>query len=403
MVLRRASTLTTLLVTIHLLPACPPADGPGALWTPVIDTLPGGIVRVRNTGPTSWADTNGWRLVLDRTIQPADRTPGELIAPSGMVVDTRGRIFVLDQKPAVIKVFDSTGSFAGTIGREGSGPGEFRNGMFMIARDTLLVQDPNQSRATTFGPDGRFLKTWASLCCFWRSGLVADHEGRVPIPVQLPADDQVGADGGPLLFAGAGVVRYRLDGTAVDTVALPPSRAQRLWRVGSRGGDALYVIPFQPGRLHVLDREGRLIYGDQGQYRMIISRTGRDTARIVESSAAPIPLPDSIRRAHFDQVVKTNEPLRAVAKYEDLPETYPLWTGLVTDADNRLWVLRPGPRGEGDVWDVFTPDGLLLGSVPAPFHQTWNTFWTSDRVYVLDESDQGEPRIRVFRIERRGH
>ena len=66
------------LLWLALLSACSAASGK-ALNEPVTDTLPGNIVRVENTGPTEWADTSGWKLVLDQTIQPPEGyqvTPG---------------------------------------------------------------------------------------------------------------------------------------------------------------------------------------------------------------------------------------------------------------------------------------------------------------------------------------
>ena len=69
-----------------LLAACS-RGGQGASF--VIDTLPGGIVRVANKVPTEWTDTNGWKLVLERTIAPPDSTPGQLNQPGGIVVDSR--------------------------------------------------------------------------------------------------------------------------------------------------------------------------------------------------------------------------------------------------------------------------------------------------------------------------
>ncbi len=78
--------------------------------------------------------------------------------PGGIVVDSRGRIFVLDRKPTLIKVYASDGTFNGTIGREGSGPGEFQQwGILTIRRDTLYHHDPRQVRTQAFTPDGALI------------------------------------------------------------------------------------------------------------------------------------------------------------------------------------------------------------------------------------------------------
>jgi len=75
-------------------------------------------------------------------------------------LDGRGRIYVADVGQAHITVFDSAGRYLHTIGRRGSGPGEFNQPMQMGVRpgDTLLVFDVGLRRLSEFAPDGRFLR-----------------------------------------------------------------------------------------------------------------------------------------------------------------------------------------------------------------------------------------------------
>ncbi len=90
------------------------------------------------------------------------------------------------------------------IGREGDGPGEYRYGMFTIARDTLVVQDPNNSRFTTFNTDGDFIATHRSQCCFWTSVFPVMDDGSILIT-------------GPMGEQGGGLFRTWLDGTGIAT------------------------------------------------------------------------------------------------------------------------------------------------------------------------------------------
>ena len=88
---------------------------------PVIDTLPGGVVRVRNPGPSGWSDSSGFRLVEELTIAGVAGETSELANPSMLAVDKDGRIYVSD---GAIKLFGADGSFIRTVGRDGAGPGE---------------------------------------------------------------------------------------------------------------------------------------------------------------------------------------------------------------------------------------------------------------------------------------
>ena len=66
--------------------------------------------------------------------------------------DSQGRIFVSDQEANHILVYDETGNFITTIGREGAGPDEFRAilNMFVDENDQLIVFDMANNRSVFF-------------------------------------------------------------------------------------------------------------------------------------------------------------------------------------------------------------------------------------------------------------
>lgn len=392
--MRRALPLALLLVA-----ACSAADARVALNAPTIDTLPGGIVRLRNTGPTAWADTNGWKLVLEHTFTMPEGAPGQLNSPNAIVADSKGNVYILDSKPPVIKVYGPDGAFLRTIGRDGSGPGEFRQwGMLTIARDTLVQHDPGQSRTSTFTTDGQFIRVFRTMCCHSRP-IRADDNGVVPIPGTIKIDTTAKR---PALFAGAGFIRYRLDSTVVDTILFPQEPERKMWRFQDKQNSSTWSIPFMPGRSSLLDRSGRFIWGDADNYRFIVSRTGLDTVAIFESTpGAAAVIPDSLRTERYEMYTKNNPDLRGIAKMEDIPTTYPVWTTFVVDGANNIWVLLPGAKGPGSMWEVFASDGKLLGKVPTTFTEPWRTFWTRDRVYSLEEDEAtGATAIKVYRIDK---
>jgi hypothetical protein len=354
-----------------------------------IDTLPGGVIHVTNPGPGRWMDTSGWKLVLERTIHPAAGSPGELGEPSGVVASRSGDAFVMERKPAMIKHYGPNGDFLGTIGREGAGPGEFGDyGVLYIAHDTLVHQDAGHSRMSVFTTAGSYVRAWPSSQIAERD-LVADTSGRIPIPASSETTK---------INSGHGVVRFGLDGSASDSIWYPPAPEPQVWRLKNERSDFGMLVPYVPDRVNLLDQGGRLIWGDQGKARFYYSRTGRDTVRIVDATLTAAPLPDSLRQSAYDDAVKRNAWLEGIARIADIPRTYPLWTAMVSDGANNLWVLLPGPRGEADHWQVFDPDGRLLGAVPAPFDHADRTFWTSDRVYVMTTAADGTPAIDVYRI-----
>lgn len=65
---------------------------------------------------------------------------------------TKGHVIAADITAKMLHVFDANGDRIGTIGKEGSGPGEFRNisKAYLTVGDTLFVADPNSARITAF-------------------------------------------------------------------------------------------------------------------------------------------------------------------------------------------------------------------------------------------------------------
>jgi hypothetical protein len=368
---------------------------------PVIDTLPGGIVRVHNLGPTRWADTSGWKLVLEHTIAPGQGQPGELSDPRDIVSDSRGRIFVVDRDPdIVIKVFGADGSYLMRFSRRGSGPGELEAAALMITQDTLVIHDSRLARTSIFTTDGHFVRVWPSSCCLHRA-LLATRGGVVPIPGAIAPDTTGGSTS--RMFAGAGAIRHLLDGTTRDTLLFPDEPEAPTWRVGAKPNVSINTIPFTPGLVSRFAPDGSFIWGFQGRYQFVISRTGRDSVRLFDYTATPVPLADSLRREAMDEYTRADRRLEGVATLQDIPGHYPLWSSLAVDGDGNIWVLLPGPRGEGDHWHVFTPDGVLLGTVPAPFDAVRRTYWSTDRVYQIATDPVTDlPEIRVWRITRGG-
>ncbi len=76
--------------------------------------------------------------------------------PAGVVHDEKGNVFILDSQVSEIVVLDPSGEYLRTIGREGEGPGEFRNGssMFITPDQTIGVVTIFPGKVVQLGPEG---------------------------------------------------------------------------------------------------------------------------------------------------------------------------------------------------------------------------------------------------------
>lgn len=390
-----------------LLAGCSLSAKDAALATAKIDTLPGGIVQVTNSGPTKWADTSGWKLVLEREIIPEEGSPGEIGDPRTVVAGEDGTIYLLQKAPTTIKVYGPDGQWLRNIGRDGDGPGEFRDGMFGIARDTLFVQDPNNSRFTTFATNGTFITAKPSQCCWWTSRFPVFGDGTVGIIGQLNDTSKAGNGGGGAFYI------TRMDGSVVDTIKFknePPDPNDN-WVITLKQGNSTSMmsmgIPLRPSGQSAWLPDRHKVAGSTSDYTLSVLTTKDDTVRRFSAPAPVITITEAERDSIFEaEVAKVGKQweksVREIAKPSQLPTTWPKWSGVAVDRASRIWVARPGPKGAASILDVFTPEGVLLGSVPAPDPKILEGFWTSSRVYLRDETPDGLPRIRVFRIDTTG-
>lgn len=79
--------------------------------------------------------------------------------PMSVNADARGRYWVFTELEPP-SVFSPSGKFVQTVGRKGSGPGEFRGPNFgAVVGDSMVVFDWVESRATVVGPDLRAART----------------------------------------------------------------------------------------------------------------------------------------------------------------------------------------------------------------------------------------------------
>ncbi len=378
-------------------PSCTCACGcSGSVQRPpaTIEVLSNGVVQVTNDARSAAS----WSLRLLTSIGEEDDSP--LVDPSELVVDSDGRLFVLDQRPAMIRRYAPDGRERAPLAREGSGPGEIRDGgMLLIARDTLMHQDPVQARAQVFLPEEGLIRGWTGPCCL-RLPTRADSLGRYPMPgVAVPATE--GAEG---LFAGRGFLRVLANGTPVDTVAFPVAPSPPVWRGEDERGAFGRLIPFSAWTRFVLDRGGRLIWGNQGGTRLIVSTTGLDTVQVIIIPDISAHIPDGLRAGVVNEMIQRRPGLGAVARMRDVPTMYPQWSSMTVDEDNRIWLLRPGARGPSSLLEVFRADGVLLARLAAPLglESLDRTFITHERFHaILDDPMLGVAVVRVYTIDER--
>lgn len=185
-------------------------------------------------------------------------TPGELIWPTGMALDSRGNIYITDEWLNRVSVFDGQGNFQTMWGTEGNGKGEFSgpSGIAIDVDNRLHIVDSRNHRVQVFSTDGRFLAEWGGfgaasgqLDSPW--GITIDQQGDVYVADHKNHRVQKFApDGWPLAeFGSYGSGRGQLNrpsDVAVDS-----------------DGD-VYVCDWANHRVQVFGPDGRFVVSFRG-------------------------------------------------------------------------------------------------------------------------------------------
>jgi hypothetical protein len=369
----------------------------------VIDTLPGGIPRVTSAAPTAWGDTNGWKLVGLDSISPAAGSPGELVNPASMAVDGWGRVYVADQSPAVIKLYDSMGAFVRTIGREGEGPAEYRTAFIAVRGNRLMVHDPQLQRTSLFDTSGAFIRSFTSVGSVWADRVTLDAAQRAVLPV-LDLDPVDSRPDPAEMY-----VRFDTLGVVLDTIRVPQVTAEHVWRIIRDGRVRSEIpIPFAPATRATFGSDSGVIYGATSDYAIAMSSGHGDTSRVVRRGWTPSQIPDTLRdqvfeglitalKGHHDEAV-----LRRTLRKSDIPLAIPAWAGLIADDRGNLWVWRQS-GSEGGAFDVFDASGVWLGVVGLPpgMRGAVGMVVRRGKVYLATMNAEGYPVIRRWLVQER--
>ncbi|MDX2262214.1 MAG: hypothetical protein SFU84_11015 [Gemmatimonadales bacterium] len=341
------------------------------------------------------------------------------LSPVGSAaVSPRGHILIGQMDDNLIKVFAPNGAIS-TIGGKGSGPGEFqRVTRIGFIGDSLWALDPSLSRINIYGPDFKYVRTFAQPL----SAMSAGPEQDVSYFTQavLPGGDiraiaairpkaakpswAVGSDSGATV-----TVRISPNGEFKGPLLVsPPSRCRINYTFGKGSGS--WSIPFCPEHLST-DWDGGsgvaevVVEGAAGKATSYRVRVVDDRGSVRFTRSIPFK-PISVTKAALDSMVKrraetlkTMPPVMAKAVPDPKPyPTYPPIRRVILGRDYSVWLEERTTAG-GHRWLVLDPKGTTVGVVTLPNEVSirvaeLGTIWAT----IADADDlQGIVRYKVGR------
>ncbi len=303
----------------------------------------------------------------DFVIQGSEDNPKFVfVRPVSIVLDRSKAIYILDLRDNNIKVFDANGGYARTIGRPGVGPGELESPTYMdIGKDEIAVYCSQLVQMTYYDFSGKFLRT-------------AHSKTNLSGPFKFDSH----GDLFDFVFAQAnGRQAYQL--TKID------AQLRAIKTLASED----WVPPqyFQAGHFFVLALNDQIAMGRSDRYQIDVFDNAGSLVRKIRRDQPAEKIPKEERDA-----VPSARGMQGM--FDKMPEYYAPYYMLYSDEQGRLIVhTRYQLTGKKEwTYDVFSPDGKFLTTFrlkPAKF-----LLWANQRLYTIEESEEGFPIIRVRRV-----
>jgi hypothetical protein len=325
-----------------------------------------GIVVVRNTRPSR--DTVRLSAPAIRIGDDEAKTESVFREVHDVAFTGSGNIVVVDRGTRVV-LFDSAGGSPRPIGREGSGPGEYRAIRWALTRgDTIALWDVGQRRMHHFSESGESVGSLA---------MSDNGEGRMILPIADGWLDE-GETGqyADTLPARGFILRRGADGAIRDTVVPRyPIPEINMQVIDPKTGYRAMVNPPALSIPPAWTAEGRrIVWASATQPRIHVLSADGKVERIIELPYAASPTTDQHRDAFVatlaDRYGFSAEAAAKTRATTTFTDTLPTITRVLLDDEGSIWAAGFTATEPfsfvGPAWDVLDDEGRILRRVEFP-------------------------------------
>lgn len=334
------------------------------------------------------------------------------LSPNSLAGDGNGNLYVLDADGMRVLGYGPDGTFIGTWGREGGGPGELGGGfgggprtMVMGPGDTLWIDDRANQRLTLIPVQGGEATSVALPQSSRGLGgaMSVDSAGVVAVlsTFSFSPDDDEGMPPRP-------IVRIGRDGRTGDTLWTAPAPHTDMVSISSGGNRLMMMMSqrFAPGFSWVRFDDGGIAVQESAEYEIRFVEDNGEVLRILRRLPPPRVTTEADRQAYLDSLLappeeetrfNTAEIRRERAEATTFAEVIPRIVELRRDQKDRLWVgVSEQEPDTIERIDVFDRDGTLVGELrgmPMPHH-----FFGDDYAAIIDEDELDVQQVHVMRL-----
>lgn len=372
-----------------------------------------GVAIISSREPVWVADSN-WTVGNAPMLEVggADGVPvGEVV---GLVRTLAGAIAAADGRAQIIRVYAPDGRLVRSVGRQGSGAGEFQALAWLGSQgDSLIAFDLLTRRITLFGAGGRVRTTQVQA----QGPVLAAPVGRFGDGTFL-----VVSGGAMFPFAGAEgaarrdsarLVRFGPDGVARDTLAAVAWGETFGVAIGAGNNRFLAPMPRPFGRrTSVVLTDEEIVVGEGSEYEVKVYDPAGKLVRRIRRAHSPVPVtPEAIAAYRATVQLPTgsrglqaqiDSALMSALDAAPYPSVMPAYERVLVDDAGNIWVLEYSVRlDQPRRWSVFARGGQWLGNVLTPVGLRVEDIGSSWILGVWRDPE-GTERIRMHALTRPG-
>jgi len=316
-------------------------------------------------------------------------------------IDTDGFIYVLDSGNNRIQVFDNTGKYFRTIGKEGQGPGELNAPVRLQIDDEtghIFVTDRSR-RILIFDKEGKYIDQDIHLSDYLLD-FHLDSNGCIWGKFRL------------LVPTTHFIKKVSPTGKAVKTLAEMPYPINRAILSHSTTGNTAYMgaIVFSHGYesdlyLSKVDNH-TFVYGYSNEYKLFEVNEAGEILLIIRKRETPREITKDEREQVIHQIRQDiRRRGRIVSEISiDFPKYTPYYYSIVTDNRGRIYVRKNPPSRDLNVsheYDVFNKEGIYLYKIRL---SSYPDVIKEGHVYTwVAAEDTGEEQIKRYKIRNWEH
>lgn len=331
-----------------------------------------GIPIIRNPKDPAPPQGSPSKLTLEEELSIGESSGSPETIFSGVrdiEVDDQNRIYILDSKACHIKIFDESGEYLRTIGKQGQGPEEFSRpfGMSLVGQDLIAVEDMGNRLIKFFDLDGHYVKSLitAKMRMFARATFSSQGYILGIVPTMDPDNPFY-----ELIKFDSDLNRIKV----IRTCPLPSPRG---------------LDPFLPVFYFQIDRDDNIVYGFPKSYELEILSPEGDVLKKVTRDYDPV----EIAEEEKEEERKSHPPEIKLIFSTQYPPFRLFWC----DDEGRI-IVQARERRDGRVgyvYDVFDRQGRYIVKFNL---ETTPMLWRSGKMYAVAESEEGFQSVKRYKV-----